>query len=172
MLGFDSTPGGTVANDNASGDADFKNMYIGNTSYAKTGNNGNPTGTLDFSAIDQGVLRYDPGNNGDQSYNAANETGAGFEMGPIWVYNSYIDFRESSNRLKYFNSANTDGFVVPSTDGTTSAGAAQPNLFLHHNGTTLLNGGTDSISISETKIGSGAIVVIPESEGPGSGDTI
>lgn len=100
------------------------------------------------------------------------ERGAKADLGPIWVYTDQtIDFNVQSNRRKFFDPANTDGFVDPGTDGT-GGGAPQPELFLYHNGTTLVNGGTQTnITISTASKGGGSINIIPASEGPGSGDT-
>lgn len=100
------------------------------------------------------------------------ERGAKADLGPIWVYTDQtIDFGVQANRRKFFNPANTDGFVDPGTDGT-GGGAPQPELFLYHNGSTLVNGGTQTnTTISTASKGGGAINIIPASEGPGSGDT-
>lgn len=167
------------SNESATDSTTHRAMYINDTDYANLPV-GFGYGTWNAGNFDAGQLRYSPYKSaGDVSYqddttqdDVDHETGSGFEMGPIWIYNSKVDFRNSSVRQRYYNSSNTDGFVAPATDGTTTAGATQPEIFLYHNGTTLVNGGSDTISIAETSIGTGSITVIPPSEGPGSGDTI
>lgn len=147
-------------------------IYINDTDYTNLPT-GFPTGDWTAANYDGAVLRYSPNNNtGSPTYQQVNEVGSGFEMGPIWIYNGKVDFHTQSVRRRYYDPANTDGFVSPSTDGTTTAGATQPDIFAYHNGSTLVNGGSDTITISQTSVGTGSITVIPTTEGPGSGDTI
>jgi len=151
------------------GDTEYQTMYVNDDDYCNMPEGG-ARGAFTVSEYDGANLRYYATT--ATTYNALNETGKGFQMGPIWIYNSYIDFRTESVRRRYYDPTNTDGFVEPTTTGTTTAGATQPDIFLYHNGTTLLNGGSDSITITETSIGTGAITVIDKSVGPGTGDTI
>ena len=170
MAAFDSDLAGTASATSGSGaEDDYQALYVNDDDY-ENGPAGHNRGTWDASEFDGMNMRYSATTN--TTYNALNETGKGFQMGPVWIYNSYIDFRTESVRRRYYDPANTDGFVEPTTTGTTTAGAAQPDIFLYHNGTTLLNGGSDSITIAETTIGTGAITVIPTAQGPGTGDTI
>jgi len=148
-----------------------RSMYVGDTNYTNLPE-GFDNAPVDVSDLTSGHLRYAAASAGSNNYNAGNEVGSGFHMGPIWIYNDYFDFRQQSIRRRFFNPSNTDGFVTPGTDGTTSSGATQPDLFLYHNGTTLVNGGSDSITISQTSIGSGSITAIADTDGPGSGGTI
>ncbi len=171
MVAFDSDIGGTGGGNTSGSGAedDYQALYVNDDDY-ENGPAGHSRGDWDASEFDGMNMRYSATTN--TTYNALNETGKGFQMGPIWIYNSYIDFRTESVRRRYYDPTNTDGFVEPTTTGTTTAGATQPDIFLYHNGTTLLNGGSDSITITETSIGTGAITVIDKSVGPGTGDTI
>jgi hypothetical protein len=114
------------------------------------------------------VLRYQPSDFNSSAYNASQEFCG--DTGPIWVYDSYLDFTSSTVRGYFFNVANTDGFVNGGTAGT-SGGATQPKLYLYHNGSTLVNGGSLNNTVNTATINSGTISVIPNTEGPGSGHT-
>jgi hypothetical protein len=114
------------------------------------------------------VLRYQPSDFNSSAYNASQEFCG--DTGPIWVYDSYLDFTSSTVRGYFFNVANTDGFVNGGTAGT-SGGATQPKLYLYHNGSTLINGGSLNNTVNTATINSGTISVIPNTEGPGSGHT-
>ena len=138
------------------------------------GNNSN----VDFASSDNNpdlddvryvILRYNPNGNFDSSaYAAANEFCG--DTGPIWVYDSYLDFTSSTVRGYFFNGANLDGFVSGGTNGT-NGGATQPKLYLYHNGSTLVNGGSLNNTVNTATINSGTISVIPNTQGPGSGHT-
>lgn len=116
-------------------------------------------------------IQYRSGNNGSDSgaYNASSECGGTFEVGPLWIYDTAVDFTSATVRGYYYDSGNTDGFVDPGTDGT-SGGATAPDVFLYHNGTTLTGTPTPT-SMSTLSTGSGAINIIDNTDGPGSGGT-
>ena len=116
-------------------------------------------------------IQYRSGNNGTDTgaYNASFECGGTFEVGPLWIYDSAIDFTSSTVRGYYYNASNTDGFVDPGTDGT-SGGATAPDVFLYHNGTTLTGTPTPT-SMNTLSTGTGAINIIADTDGPGSGGT-
>jgi hypothetical protein len=97
------------------------------------------------------------------------EGGKFFELGPIWVYNSYIDFNNSTNRSYFYNASNTDGFVDGGTDGT-AGGAPTPNIYMYHDGTNLIGSPSFTSQNLVTK-GSGSIRIISNTEGPGTGVT-
>lgn len=131
----------------------------------------NFTSDGDMDGIQNINLGYQGSSGTSTSYNAAWERGAEFDFGPIWFYDTHIDFSSSSVRAKYYNSALTDGYVDGGTDGT-AGGAAQPELYLYHSATTLVNGGSlSSVTPSKVTKGSGDVVVVPTTEGPGSGDS-
>lgn len=162
MVSLDSTSN--------SSDGTKRHIYVGDTefTYLPTGN---PTGSWTASNYDAGNFRYHRTSAGGGTITSSQEVGNGFQIGPMWVYNGLIDFDTQANRRYFYNPANTDGWVDPGTDGT-GGGASQPSLFLYHNGTTLVNGGSDAISISLTTQGTGSIDVISDTEGPGTGSTI
>ena len=114
------------------------------------------------------ALRYKPATFNTSAYNAADEFGG--DMGPIWIYDSYIDFTDATTRGYYYNAANTDGFVDGGTDGT-AGGALQPDLYLYHTASTLVNGGSLTNSVNTATTGGGSINVIADTDGPGSGGT-
>ena len=93
------------------------------------------------------------------------------DLGPVWFYDTDVDFTSSSVRAKYYNASNTDGYVDGGTDGT-DGGASQPELYLYHNASTLLNGGSLSTRAPfVVSNGSGAISIVADTDGPGSGGT-
>ena len=121
-----------------------------------------------FSTTDYIQMRN---NNGSDSaaYASTFESGATFEVGPLWIYDTAVDFTSATVRGYYYDSGNTDGFVDPGTDGT-SGGATAPDVFLYHNGTTLTGSPTPT-SVTTVSTGSGAINIIADTDGPGSGGT-
>lgn len=105
------------------------------------------------------------------AYNAnAQECGQDFHLGPTWVYDSYLDFTSSTVRDYFYNSSNTDGFVSGGTDGT-AGGAPTPKIYIYHDGTDLQSSPSFN-SDGEVTTGTGSIVVVSNTAGPGSGDTI
>jgi hypothetical protein len=113
------------------------------------------------------------GSTGSASAETFGKAGGAADIGPIWIYTGQsLDFTSQSVRRYFYDPANTDGFVDPGTDGT-GGGAPQPDLFLYHNGTTLVNGGTESPADGPTvfKTGTGSINYIADTDGPGSGGT-
>ncbi len=110
-------------------------------------------------------------NNGghNTNYGTSFESGPGFELGPLWLYDSYIDFTSSTNRAKFYNSSNTDGYVDGGTDGT-SGGAPTPKVYAYHDASTLQVYSYSTPTVNTISHNSGAIVVVDD--GPGSGGTI
>lgn len=98
------------------------------------------------------------------------ECGKDFHIGPTWVYDSYLDFTSSTVRDYFYNASNTDGFVDGGTDGT-AGGAPTPDIYIYHDGTNL-QGSPSFNSAGQVTTGTGAIVVISNTDGPGSGATI
>lgn len=180
MMSFqsDHNTGALTTGTNPATAYQFRNCYVGDSDLTSSpnGHNAGPQ-LLNTSSTGQ----YDEGSTGYGSSTFSTTVpeagtgnglvGPGFHWGPMWVYNSFIDFDTESNRRKFFNPSNTDGFVSPSNTGTTSAGAAQPMLYLYWNGSALVNGGSDSISITKRTRGSGGGFT-SITDGPGSGGTI
>lgn len=156
-------------------DASKRSIYIdgedhtaGQTLHASvssaTGNNPK------LNTVNYVSLKAQPAN--DTSGGTSN-TGNDFpsaDMGPVWFYDTDIDFTSSSVRAHYYNASNTDGYVDGGTDGT-AGGAAQPELYLYHTASTLANGGTLSNTPAKIVNGSGDIAIVAANDGPGSGGT-
>lgn len=103
--------------------------------------------------------------------NAFGQSGADIDIGPIWIYDQAIDFTNATTKAYYFNNANTDGFVDGGDDGT-AGGAAAPEVYLYHNGTTIVNGGSDSGTLRLSGTAATNDVALSSADtGPGSGDT-
>jgi hypothetical protein len=116
------------------------------------------------------MLRNNTGGH-NTNYTASFESGPGFELGPIWLYDSYIDFTNATNRGYFYNASNVDGFVDGGTDGT-AGGAPTPDVYMYHDASTLQVSSSQTPTVNTVTSNGGAIVVIPSSGGPGSGDTI
>ena len=117
-------------------------------------------------------LKSQPGDDlsgGDYTGNASQDFPSA-DMGPVWFYDTDIDFTSSSVRAKYYNASNTDGYVDGGTDGT-DGGASQPELYLYHTASTLANGGSLSNTPAKVTSGSGDIAIVGPKAGPGSGGT-
>ena len=92
---------------------------------------------------------------------------AAFDIGPVWLYDSEIDFSNSSTMAQYYNSGNTDGYVTAGSQGT-SAGAARAELFITTDGSSVSNGGSlTNATFHEL----GTVTKSDNSNGPGSGST-
>ncbi len=128
------------------------------------------TVSLEASQFKYIALRNNNGGH-NTNYGSGFESGPGFELGPIWLYDSYLDFTSSTVRGYFYNSANVDGFVDGGSDGT-QGGAPSPDVYMYHNASTLVVAGDSTPTVNTVTSNGGAIVVIPSSEGPGSGDTI
>lgn len=173
----DHDTGGTSDTSGTSDERDHQAVYVGDEDYTNM-----PAGHT--RGIWKGATSgYSDGHIGykhtaftttyqESSSNDKGNIGPGIHIGPVWVYNEYLNFNTESVRRRFFNSSNTDGYVTPKTNGTTSAGATQPQLFLFHNGTDLVNGGSDKVTLTERKVGTGSFTAIGSSQGPGSGTTI
>lgn len=140
---------------------DCTDIGTGNTNSAY-GHNLNTANYVRYRNIEYGDLDYYA--TGQQ------ECGQDFHIGPTWVYDTYLDFTSSTVRGYFYNAANTDGFVDGGTDGT-AGGAPTPDLYIYHDGTDLKSVPAFTSDNLRT-IGTGAIVVISNTAGPGSGDTI
>ena len=128
------------------------------------------TTTLNSSNFKYIALRNNNGGH-NTNYGTSFESGAGFELGPIWLYDSYVDFTSATNRGYFYNSSNTDGYVDGGSDGT-AGGAPTPDVYIKHGESTLEVAGSSTPTVNTVTHNGGAIVIIPTSEGPGSGDTI
>jgi hypothetical protein len=128
------------------------------------------TNSLNASDFKYIALRNNNGGH-NTNYTASFESGPGFELGPIWLYDSYIDFTNATNRGYFYNASNVDGFVDGGTDGT-QGGAPTPNVYMYHDASTLQVSSSQTPTVNTVTSNGGAIVVIPSSGGPGSGDTI
>ena len=97
--------------------------------------------------------------------------GAGgcFDIGPCWIYDSGVDFSSSTVRDYYYNSSNTDGYVTAGSDGQTG-GAAEPELFITTDGTSMSNGGRLG-TVTFHEVGNGTVTQSNSTNGPGSGHT-
>ena len=127
-------------------------------------------------------IKAAPGTDKDDTRTGGDVDGGGYtsnssqqfpsaDLGPVWFYDTDVDFTSSSVRAKYYNASNTDGYVDGGTDGT-DGGAGQPELYLYHNASTLLNGGSLSTRAPFVVAnGSGAISIVADTDGPGSGGT-
>lgn len=96
--------------------------------------------------------------------------GAAWDIGPTWIYDTAIDFTDSSVRAFYFNASNTDGYVDGGEQGT-SGGATRPDLYLYNEGSGLENGGNLTATIRDITNGSGTVTDNDNTNGPGSGNT-
>ncbi len=176
MMSFqaDHNTNGTVAGTNPSTAHQFRNMYLGDDDIVSSPN-GHTAGVMSLSggSFDDGHIGYKSSSFTSSVPTGANTgtAGPGFHWGPMWVYNSFLDFDTQSVRRRFFNPSNTDGIVAPTNTGTTSAGATQPLLYLYWNGSALANGGSDSVTLTKRTVGTGGDVV-DVSDGPGSGGTI
>lgn len=94
--------------------------------------------------------------------------GACFDIGPTWIYDSQVDFATSSVMARYYNDSNTDGYVTAGSDGQTG-GAAEPELFMTTDGSSMANGGRLG-TVTFHSVG-GTVTQTASSAGPGSGDT-
>lgn len=180
MMSFqsDHNTGGNIGGTSASTAYQFRNCYVGDSDLTSSpdGHTAGPQ-LLNSSTTgdyDDGMIGY--GNEGPYSTSVptgsnGGRAGPGFHWGPMWVYNTFLDFDTQSIRRRFFNPSNTDGLVTPSNTGTTSAGATQPLLYLYWNGSALVNGGSDSVTLTKRTVGTGGDVV-DVSDGPGSGGTI
>lgn len=147
---------------------------------ASSGSGGDVTGTLNLSA--DSYSGTNPPNNSSGSDNGLTfnyshfygsfGAGGAFDIGPVWIYDSGIDFSSSSVRAQYYNDANTDGYVTAGTDGE-SGGAAEAELFMTTDGSSMANGGRlGTVTFHNTGIPSnGTVTLTGSSTGPGSGDT-
>lgn len=129
------------------------------------------SGTVNSSDFKNIALRNNNGGHNTNYNSGSFETGPDFHLGPIWLYDSYIDFTNSTNRGYFYKSTNTDGFVDGGTDGT-DGGAPTPDVYMYHDASTLQVSSAQTPTVNLVTHNSGAIVVVPSSEGPGSGDTI
>ena len=142
-----------------------------------TSGNNPKLNNIDFIGI-----KAAPGNDKDDTRDSGDVDGGGYtgnnsqqfpsaDLGPVWFYDTDVDITSSSVRAKYYNASNTDGYVDGGTDGT-DGGASQPELYLYHNASTLLNGGSLSTRAPFVVAnGSGAISIVADTDGPGSGGT-
>lgn len=94
--------------------------------------------------------------------------GACMDVGPVWIYDSQVDFATSSVMQRYYNDSNTDGYVTAGSDGQTG-GAAEPELFMTTDGSSMANGGRLG-TVTFHSVG-GTVTQTASSAGPGSGDT-
>lgn len=102
--------------------------------------------------------------------NFSNAIGVDMDIGPIWIYDKYIDFSQQSVRDYYWDSTAPDGFVDGGTDGT-AGGAEQPAIYMYHDGTDWKNGGT-KFNSTATKITAGTgDITATDTDGPGTGAT-
>ena len=150
--------------------------FIGGSSTNEANADGNnfaaPHSTIDSSEFKYIALRNNKGGHADSlNYESSFETGPGFELGPIWLYDSYLDFTSSTVRGYFYNASNVDGFVDGGSDGT-QGGAPSPDVYMYHNASTLVVAGDSTPTVNTVTHNGGAIVVVPSSEGPGSGDTL
>lgn len=127
------------------------------------------TGTINSDDFKYIMLRNNTGGHNTNYNSGSFETGPDFHMGPIWLYDSYIDFTQSSNRAKFYNASNTDGYVDGGTDGT-AGGAPTPKVYMYHTASTLAVSSAQTPTVNLIQHNSGAIVV--KDDGPGSGGTI
>jgi hypothetical protein len=174
MIGFkaDFDFVGDQSNNNTTGNAserNFQAVYVNDTDYTNMPN-GHTRGVWNGSNYTNGHLGYDSGSF-TTTMTLTQNIGPGFHIGPLWVYNSFINFNTQSERRKYYDPANTDGFITPTDTGTTTAGATQPNLYFYWDGSTLNNGGSDSITLTKRTVGTGGDFT-DITDGPGSGGTI
>ena len=150
-------------------DASQRYMYIDNVDVLNDLNPGNLSGTgLNMDQFTHFPLRMNTQLN-NTTYVANREFGAEADVGPIWYYDTIIDFSDSAVRAHYYNASNTDGFVDGGTDGT-AGGAATPKLYFYTNasGGQIYTNGTGGTVNTSVK-GSETITIYQE--GAGTGDT-
>lgn len=143
---------------------------------ASSGAGGDVTGNIELGAdsYSGGTPQLDTGGS-DQGltfnfshFQGSFGAGAAFDIGPVWVYDSQIDFSNSSVMGQYYNSSNTDGYVTAGSDGRTG-GAAEPELFMTTNGSSMANGGRLG-TVTFHSVG-GTVTQSDSTNGPGSGNT-
>jgi len=160
--GTNGTSAGTSA------DNDHEALYVADTQFNINKSQGTGVTTLstNFTTAHMGFYNSTP----TTSMSDINNIGPGLHRGPMWIYNEFLDFHDQSVRRRFYNPANTDGFVQPTSTGTTAAGATQPHLFLYWDGTDLQNGGSDTVTLTKRTRGTGSFTNL--TDGPGSGGTI
>ena len=169
-LKSDHDEGAANNTDGTSGERNFQAVYVGDEDYTNMPA-GHTRHTFISSNFTDGHTGYYRSDNFSTTMTTDRNIGSGFHRGPMWIYNSFINFNTESERRKFFNPSLTDGFVQPATNGTTTAGATQPNLYLYWTGSALANGGSDTVSITERTVGTGGSFT-NITDGPGSGGTI
>lgn len=141
-----------------------------------TGSGGDVTGTIDLSADSYagGTPATDTGGsdngltfNFSHFQGAFTNAGGAFDIGPVWIYDSGINFASASVRAHYYNDSNTDGYVTAGSDGE-SGGAAEAELFMTTDGSSMSNGGRLG-TVTFHSVG-GTVTQTASSAGPGSGD--
>jgi hypothetical protein len=142
-----------------------------------TGSGGDVTGTinLDTDSYSGGTPATDTGGSDNGfSFNFSHfqgafpDAGGAFDIGPVWMYDSGIDFSSSSVRAQYYNDSNTDGYVTAGSDGETG-GAAEAELFMTTDGSSMSNGGRlGTVTFHSVN---GTVTQSDSTNGPGSGDT-
>lgn len=178
MMSFqsDHNTGTNVSSTSQSTAANFRNCYVGDDNFVNSPE-GHTAGPI---LLNSGQYDYADGHIGYKSNTftatvptASNSglVGPGLHWGPMWVYNTFLDFDTQSIRRRFYNPSNTDGLVTPTNTGTTTAGATQPLLYLYWTGSALANGGSDTVTLTKRTVGTGGDVV-DVSDGPGSGGTI
>lgn len=153
----------------------IRNLYIDGEEHASNNTYGSSpdtnTGTNPkLNDIRYVSLRVQPANDTTGGYGNLNQDLPAADTGPIWFYDSNVDITNSTTRAYYYDNSETDGYVDGGTDGT-AGGATQPELYLYHTASTLVNGGSLSPTIATATNGSGTITVIADTDGPGSGGT-
>ena len=143
-----------------------------------SGSGGDVTGTIGLSADSYNgsspAVDTSPSDDNGLSFNFSHfqgafpDAGGAFDIGPVWIYDSGVDFSSSTVRDYYYNSSNTDGYVTAGSDGQTG-GAAEPELFMTTDGSSMANGGRlGTVTFHSVN---GTVTQTGSSTGPGSGDT-
>ena len=146
---------------------------------AASGAGGNVTGNINLSAdsYSGGTPQLDTGGSDNgftfnfSHFQGSFGAGAAFDIGPVWIYDSQIDFSNSSVMGQYYNDSNTDVYVTAGSDGRTG-GAAEAELFMTTDGSSMSNGGRlGTVTFHSVTDTGGTVTQSDSTNGPGSGDT-
>lgn len=92
------------------------------------------------------------------------------DIGPCAIW--FSDINPQDDVSKWYDSANTDGYVHLGTDGTAS-GLTQPSVYgyVDSNGVVQNGGSLTSVTVVELSAGAATVTKVTDGTGPGSGDT-
>jgi len=150
------------------GNASERLMYVDGVDVASFLGTGTSATSMNQDTFKYFPLKYNHQAN-NTNYTASFEAGADFDIGPVWYYDTFIDFSSSAVRDYYYNASNTDGFVDGGTDGT-DGGAAAPDLYFYTGSGGGVIGRSNGTGATLATASNGGSITIYQ-EGAGTGDT-